>query len=327
MKAYIKDIAVVYPSRIVTNDDLVNQGCKWTSTQIKSKIGVDSRHFCEAEESSLTLGLQAARVLLNKNPEIASHINHILFSTLIHDHFMINSAAYVQKTLNLPENVTAIDFKLGCSGYTTLLSIAKALIESGDALNVLVITADTYSKMLDDTDFSTMTVFGDGATASLISTDGIYRIVDCASGTDGTGSYIHAQRIGMNCELTDIEMYGVEHISRDKFYMVGEEIFDFVCSKIPDFITSYLKKENSGTVEPPLYLFHQANQYMLNYLRKRLMIPKEQFYIDIASTGNTSTSSIPIALNKILENPTHKKIICCGFGGGYCWNAMTLERK
>lgn len=309
------------------NDDLVNMGCKWSAEQIRSKIGVSSRHFCSEEENSLTLGMHAAKQLLIQNPNIADKIDYILFSTLIHDHFMMNSAAYIQKALNLPNNVAAIDFKLGCSGYITLLTIAKALIESESAKNVLIITADTYSRVMADNDFSTMTVFGDAATASLISTEGKYEITKNSHGTDGTGSHIHAKRIGLCNTYDNAYMYDVKQKAPEKFYMVGEEIFDFVSSTIPQFIKSFLITENCETDDENLYLFHQANQYMLNYLRKRLMIPKEQFYVDMEKTGNTSTSSIPIALNKIFKGSLPKKIICCSFGGGYCWNALILEKK
>ncbi len=327
MKAYIKDITVTYPSRIITNDDLVNNGCQWSASQIRSKIGVASRHYCTEKESSLTLGVQATKQLLIKYPDITDSIDHILFSTLVHDHFMLNTAAYIQKTLNLPENVVAVDFKLGCSGYITLLSIAKALIESNTAKNILVITADTYSKVLAKNDFHTQTIFGDSATASLVSTEGVYKITKCSSGTDGTGSHIHAKRIGIEGDYGYLNMYDMEHVSKENFYMVGEEIFDFVSSKIPGFMKTFINEENSVSDAGTLYLFHQANQYMLNYLRKKLEIPKEQFYIDLETSGNTSTSSIPIALNKILKKPIAQKIICCGFGGGYCWNAMALERN
>lgn len=327
MKAYIKDIAVTYPSRIVTNEDLVKNGCKWSASQIRSKIGVASRHHCAEKESSLTLGVQATRQLLRKYPDITDNIDHILFSTLIHEHFMLNSAAYIQKALNLPENVAAVDFKLGCSGYITLISFAKALIESGTAKNILVVTADTYSKVFAKNDFQTQTIFGDAATASLVSTEGVYRITKCLSGTDGTGSLVHAKRIGIEGDYGYLNMYDMEHVGVENFYMVGEEIFDFVSLKIPGFMTTFLNEANCKSDAGTLYLFHQANQYMLNYLRKKLEIPKEQFYIDMESSGNTSTSSIPIAMSKILENPIAQKIICCGFGGGYCWNAMALERN
>lgn len=327
MKAFIKDIAVCYPSKILSNDDLVKRGCKWTAKQIHSKIGVKSRHICSEDESSLTLGLEATRKLLTKNPEMADRIDYILFSTLCHDHFMLNSAAYIQKALNLPENIASVDFKLGCSGYITLLTFAKALIESGIACNVLVITADTYSKVLDEYDFGTMTVFGDAATATLISTDGKYRIAKCSSGTDGTGSQIHAGRIGLYGIPDNEDPYGANQKDSRNFYMIGEEIFDFVNSKISEFIKPFIGTEDFGIDDGTIYLFHQANQYMLNYLRKKLMIPKDKFYMNMESTGNTSTSSIPIALNDILNSSIPSKIICCGFGGGYCWNGMILKNK
>lgn len=323
MKAYIKDIVSVLPSLKVSNCQLEQEGCDWSDKQIVSKIGVKFRNICNDDESSLILGLRAAESILNKNPNLREEIDYIFFSTLCHDHFMLNSAAYIQKKLLINDHCAAIDLKLGCSGYLTMLSLAKALICSKSAKNVLIITADTYSKVINKNDFSCRTIFGDAATATIIADTGIAEIGQCISATDGEGSIKHARRIGL---FSDNFISTEPEKDRSYFYMDGSEIFSFVANTIPKFYQRLLNENGISNLSKNLTVFHQANKYMLNYLRKVIGVPSELFYNNMEYTGNTSTSSIPIALEEIIkEGSDYNNIVCCSFGGGFCCSGTILK--
>lgn len=323
MKAYIKDIVSVLPSLKISNSQLEQEGCEWSDQQIISKIGVRFRNICDDNESSLILGLRAAESLLNRNLNLRKKIDYIFFSTLCHDHFMLNSAAFIQKKLNINDHCAAIDLKLGCSGYLTILSLAKALICSKSANNVLIITSDTYSKVISKNDFSCRSIFGDAATATIVSDTGIAEIGQCVSATDGEGSINHVERIGLFSD----SIISTEP-SRDKsfFYMDGSEIFSFVANTIPKFYQRLLNENGISNHSKNLTVFHQANKYMLNYLRKVIGIPSDLFYNNMEYTGNTSTSSIPIALQEIIkEDSNYDNIVCCSFGGGFCCSGTILK--
>lgn len=322
MKAYISDIVSVFPSIILDNYQLEKEGCNWNNQQIISKIGVRSRYVCGKEENSLTLGLQAAKEILDKNPDVVNEIDHIFFSTLCHDHFMLNSAAFIQKKLKINDKCAAIDLKLGCSGFLTILSLAKSLICSKISRKVLIITADAYSKVIPNNDFGCRSIFGDAATATIVSDKGIAEIGECISFTNGDGSVKHADKIG----LQPFSSSNDQKSNINDFYMDGAEIFSFVANTIPEFYQRLLKENKVYDQSYTMTLFHQANKYMLNYLRKVIGIPSEQFYNNMEYTGNTSTSSIPIALQQIFKNTCDiKNIVCCSFGGGYCCSGTVLR--
>lgn len=331
MKAYIKDIEVFLPQKKLSNKEIVESGCEWSEEQIYNKIGINYRHIASEFESSLTLGIEAAKKMLNKYPMLNGQIDYILYSTLCHEHFMLNSAAIIHNELGIHEKCAAIDFKLSCSGYITLLSIAQALIVSEQARNVLIITSDTYSKVIEKEDFGNKTIFGDAATATIVSNHGWREICKCVSGTNGIGSLKHIARVNCVPSLYDMvrKKYKDEsHYPKEFFYMIGEEIFNFVTDTIPRFYPT-LRGENGDIDDQDLYfVFHQANKYMLNYLKKKLGIPTDRFYLNLSNTGNTSTSSIPIALKDLMENSaSYSNILCCGFGGGYTWNGTILKNK
>lgn len=331
-KAYIKDISIYLPQKILDNEDLVDVNSRWTPEQIFSKIGIKSRHIIEDSETSLTIALKACQLLIDKNPSIASNIDYILYTTLNHDHFMLVSSAIIQNRLKISTSCCAIDLKLTCSGYVQALSIAKSLIISGQASNILLVTSDTYSKKIHPADIGTRSIFGDAATATLISTNGIAEILEFSFGTDGIGSENHAART--NC-LPDYfpdsrlgEIDANKKYDKDYFFMVGGEIFEFVAKRIPPFYKKIILENALKYEDISLNVFHQANSYIINYLRKKLGITREKFYVQMEKVGNTSTSSIPIALNDIFYNSNIKgNILLCSFGGGYTWGGNIIRIK
>jgi 3-oxoacyl-[acyl-carrier-protein] synthase-3 len=232
--------------------------------------------------------------------------------------------------LGIPTTAGAIDFNLGCSGYVYGLSIAKGLIFSGTAQNVLLITSETYSKHLHPKDKSNRTIFGDGAAATLVSNEGFAEILNFSLGTDGRGAENLITKTGaFRFTKAKNDLHFDEEgnpVSSDHLYMNGTEIFNFTLENVPIIVEDTLKKNNLSMNGISLFIFHQANKYLMNFLRKKLRIKEEKFYYFIENVGNTVSSTIPIALKEAQnENKLHGNILLAGFGVGYSWGGLVLN--
>lgn len=258
-------------------------------------------------------------------------IDFIIFSTQSPDHFLPSTACILQHRLGIPTTSGAFDFDLGCSGYTYGLAIANSFIESGLAKNVLLLTGDTISKYLHEKDKNRI-LFGDSATATLVSTSGFAEIGKTVYGTDGSGAdnLIVRNRASRNLKLTGYEEEDAEgNIRRDDyFYMNGEAIFNFTIDTVPTLIEETAHKNQINSEDVDYYVFHQANKFMLNTIRKVCRISKEKFYINLENTGNTTSSTIPIGLKDCLNNGiigSGQKVMVAGFGVGLSWAATILK--
>jgi 3-oxoacyl-[acyl-carrier-protein] synthase-3 len=265
---------------------------------------------------------------------IPSNFDFILLCTQSPDYPLPTTACLLQAQLGIPSTAGALDFNLGCSGYVYGLALAKGLIISGIAKNILLITSETYSKYIDDADKSNRTIFGDGASASLISSNGFAEIGDFVLGTDGTGANNLMVKEG-GSRIPRLSNKIMEDVSGNLhnsscLFMNGPEIFTFTAQSVPKLIRDTISKNNLSFDDIDGYIFHQANLYMLNFLKKMIKIPDEKFFIFIKDCGNTVSSTIPIALKEarrsgFLENKL--KIILAGFGVGYSWGGVLLKLK
>ena len=330
--AYIHSIKYYLPEKELTNEELSSDFPEWNVDKISSKTGISKRFIAADDEFASEMGIKAANKLFDKNKFDKSKIDFLIYCTQSPDYLIPTTACIIQDKLNL-RKIGAFDFNLGCSGYVYGLSIAKGLITAGIAKNILFITSETYSKCINVKDKSNRTIFGDAASASIITKDeGMFRIGDFELGSDGSGfdnlivrsSGVKGSKINNEQEISD--EFGNIHSDTD-LYMNGPEIFNFTASNVPNLIHSYLSKVNLNLEEIDLFVFHQANKFMLNYLRKKAKIPEEKFILEIENSGNTVSSTIPIALCNILEKnkvSSGSKILLAGFGVGYSWGATML---
>ncbi len=188
-KAYIKGISYCLPESIVTNEELVAEFPEWTVEKIANKVGVKERHVAVKDETATDLAVRAAEKLFEENPDTAKvSIDFVVFCTQSPDYMLPTSACLIQQRLGLRNDIGAFDFNLGCSGYVYGLSIAKGLIAGNIANNVLLLTGETYNKHLHSRDKGNRTIFGDAATATVVSTEGFAEIGEFALGTDGRGA-------------------------------------------------------------------------------------------------------------------------------------------
>ena len=330
MKAFIKAISYYLPEKVLTNDELVNEFPEWSVDKIASKVGINQRHITAEDETSADLATKAAEKLFAENNLDKNAIDFILFCTQSPDYFLPTSACVIQNRLGLQTSCGALDFNLGCSGYVYGLSLAKGLIFAGIAKNVLLLTGETYSKFIHPKDKGNRTIFGDAGSASLISTEGFAEIGHFELGTDGKGANnLMVKSGGMRYPEAKNDMTLDENgnpISSDHLYMNGAEIFNFTIEAVPQLVRNTLIKNNLELSDIHLCAFHQANKYMLNFLRKKLKIEEDQFYYYMSEVGNTVSSTIPILLTEAKkEEKLSGNVILAGFGVGYSWGGTVLK--
>ena len=329
MKVYIKDIAYYLPQEVLTNEQIALEFPEWSAEKVANKVGITERHIAAADETATDMAYQAAEQLFAQGVDRTS-IDFVLLCTQSGDYFLPSSACILQDRLGLSKNCGAFDFNLGCSGYEYGLAIAKGLIVANVAKNILLLTAETYTKYLHSQDKGNRTIFGDGATATLVSTDGFAEIGEVVVGTDGSGSEnLIVRSLGARNKnlLNDAQLDEDGNvISGDHLYMHGGNVFNFTADVVPDMVEKLLAKSALKYEEVDLWVFHQANKYMINYLRKLLDIDKDKFYMFMEKVGNTVSSTIPIALCEARkEDRLHGHVLLAGFGVGLSWGGVMLN--
>lgn len=330
MKAYIKGIAYYLPEAVLTNEELVEQFPEWTVDKISKKVGISERHVTTNEETAGDMAIKAAEKLISEKEIDRSIIDFVLLCTQSPDYHLPSTSCIIQDKLGLSTKCGAFDFNLGCSGYEYGLAVAKGLIVGGIAKNVLLLTAETYTKYIHPQDKGNRTIFGDGATATLISDSGFAEIGEFCLGTDGSGAEQLIVKTGCARQFKPIEDYSVDEEggihSSDHLYMNGKAIFDFTSDVVPPLIDETLQKNGLDMEDIDLFVFHQANKYMINYIRKLMGIDKERFYIFMENVGNTVSSTIPIALCEAeKEGKLKGNIVLAGFGVGLSYGAVVIR--
>lgn len=331
-KAYIKGISYYLPERVLTNEELIKEFPEWSVEKVADKVGVYSRHIAAENETAGDMAEKAAMALFAEYSIKSSDIDFLLFCTQSPDFFLPPTACVLQNKLNIPTTAGAFDYNLGCSGCIYGMAIAKGLVTAGIAKNVLLLTAETYNKYLHPDDKSNRSIFGDGAAACLISTDGFAEIGEFVLGTDGSGAEYLIVKTGASRHKTfsggqDIDSEG--HMRRDDYlYMNGSAIFNFTLDAVPAMMNQLLMKNQLEKNKIDYYVFHQANKFMLSTIRKVCGIPKDKFYIDLENVGNTVSSTVLIGLKECIEKGNIKsgmKIMICGFGVGLSWGGTVLS--
>jgi 3-oxoacyl-[acyl-carrier-protein] synthase-3 len=335
IKAAICGIASYLPEQILTNEQLASEYSGWSALKIQEKTGIQERHIASKTECVSDLATAAGQKLFKDGICATEDIDYVLLCTQSPDYFLPTTACLVQERLGLRTSCGAMDFNLGCSGYVYGLGLAKGLIETEQATNVLLITAEMYSKHIHPGDKSVRTIFGDAASATLL------HAVSCdhdkigpfVYGTDGRGAKNLIVPTGglrvahvENAELQEDGSGNKRTINN--LYMNGAEIFNFTLRVVPEAISKLLDRAALKMEDVDLFLFHQANQFMLNHLKRKLDIPDEKMPIMMTHCGNTVSSTIPILLKDLETAGRLKKGQCLmvlGFGVGYSWGGSIVH--
>lgn len=323
MKAVIEAIEYYLPEKQMTNDDIKHLHPEWPIDKISDKTGISIRRHSACDEFSVDMGICAAKKLFKSHRIDRAGIDFILFCSQTPKFIIPANSSFIHEALGLDSDVGAIDINQGCSGYVYSLLMTNSLISSGAAKRVLLITADTYTKVIDNADRCLLPIFGDGASATLVT----------ASNTNhGIGSFEYGTS-GSGAEKLISQNSGVKGLSSEQpykpdLYMNGPAIFNFTIGTIPSLLDNLFRKESISLDDVDHFIFHQANAYMLEHLREKIGINKEKFIVDLEHTGNTVSSSIPIVLSNALKAGKIKRgntVALVGFGVGLSWAACTYR--
>lgn len=330
--ARIAAIEYCLPEQVLTTADLVREYPDWSVEKIDSKTGISVRHIAAEGECASDLAVRACESLFAACPELPrASVDFILLCTQTPDYFLPTTACLVQNRLGIPTHCGALDFNLGCSGFVYGLGVAEGLIATGQATNILLITTETYSKFIDSSDRSVRTIFGDAAVATLvIAADADEPLIGpFVYGTDGAGApNLIVETGGARSPLPPDD--GSTSPLRHRLYMNGPEIFQFTLSAVPAAVAALLDRSGLLSEQIDLFVFHQANQYMLEHLRRHMRIPVEKFFVCMSHCGNTVSSTIPIALKHAADSGVLRdgmKVALVGFGVGYSWGATLVTWK
>lgn len=264
-------ISTYFPSKIVTNNDLQSEFPDYNFDRLGKKIGIESRHICSNGETPLDLAEHACLNLFNEIDK--NSIDFIIYCTQSPEYFLPTTACVLQHRLGLSNNCGAFDYNLGCSGYIYGLAMAKSFIQTGIAKNVLLVTAESYSKHIDPSDITNRAIFGDAATATFIDKAFADKIGEFNLGSDGNGAENLIVKSG--CAKTNFEN-SLNH--EDRLFMNGPEVFQFTLDNVPLSIDDCLSKNNLSKTEIDYFILHQANKYMLTNLRKKLVVEEHKFH-------------------------------------------------
>ena len=335
VRARLVAVASYLPDGQLTNEMLSKEFPDWTPDKIADKTGIHSRHVAAAKEFTSDIAVRAGEKLFADNPGLArSDIDFLMLMTLSPDYIIPFTAGFIQARLGLRNDCGAMDSTLGCSGYVYGLGLAAALVESGRVRRVLLITADKFTPYVEEGDRSVKSIFGDGGTATLIEAaseseagqpgrGGLLGAVEF--GTDGTGA------LNLVAKTSSMRGFAGEQTvtqSKPTLEMAGPDIFNFTLSTVSRHVKGFLAANKLAIADVDLFIFHQANLFMLEHLRKRLGIAEDKFAIHIGQVGNTLASTIPLALEAALKaGKVHpgSRVVLTGFGVGYSWGSVLVE--
>lgn len=330
--AFVKAISYYLPERVVTNEELVNEFPEWSVDKVAQKVGVESRHLAAEDETAGDMAEKAARKLFEEYRIDPRSIDFLMLCTQSPDYFLPSTACILQDKLGISTSAGAFDYNLGCSGCVYGMAMAKGLLSAGIAKNVLLLTAETYNKYLHPSDKSNRSIFGDGAAACLISIEGFAEIGEFSLGTDGRGANNLIVKTGAARQKVATGKFVEDeegHIWYDDYlYMNGGNIFNFTLDAVPVMMNDILEKNGLEREQIDYYVFHQANKFMLNTIRKVCVLPKDKFYVNLVTTGNTVSSTVLIGLKDCISKQIIKKgdmVMISGFGVGLSWGGTVLK--
>lgn len=333
MNCFPEYIEYYLPKKVVTNEDLLKDNPSWDIGEVIKKTGVRSRHIADVSETALDLGLEACRKLFAANGIKKSEIGGLIFCTQSPDYRLPGNASVLHKELDLNDHIWAFDINLACSGYIYGLALARALLNTYNWDNVLLVTSDTYSKYIHPRDKSVRLLFGDGAAATLVNRSD-KGIIDVNIGSFGK-KYDKFIIPSGGCRMPassktkeEIADNSGNIRTQENIFMEGFSLLSLAMAKVPENIRDILGGNGLGVKDIKLFIFHQASKAILDVLAKSLEIPEEKVFTNITDIGNIVSSSIPVAVKDALNSNRIEqgdKILLCGFGAGFSWGSLILE--
>ncbi len=320
--ASIGPIAIHYPERAETNEELQRLFPNWDLQVIFEKTGIATRYIAAEHECSSDLGVAAAEKLFHQHNIDPTSIDFVLFCTQTPDYPLPTTSCLMQTRLGIPTTAGALDFNLGCSGFVYGLALADGLIRVGPVRRVLLITAETYSKYIDPTDRSLRTIFGDAGAATLIEATDQPTLSAFQYGTDGRGADTLIVAEGGSRPLADA--IKPRHRKRwpSKLYMDGPSLIGFAIDQLPSLVDQILADAAMTRDQVDLYLVHQATKRMLEHLHLRLNMDEARMPLLLEDCGNTVSCTLPILIEDLRRRDRLRPgmtSMLIGFGVGWSW--------
>lgn len=324
-KARITSMASYLPEKVLTNSDL-EQMVETSNEWITSRVGILERRIARPDEGASDMGAEAAKKLFKEQNISPDSIDLILVATMTPDYLAPSTAALIQAKIGAMK-AAAVDFQAACTGFIYGLSLAKAYIESGMYQRILLIASEKMSSFVDYQDRNTCILFGDGASAALIEGEGRgLSIESICLGADGSNPEIFWIPAGGSLRPTSEEtVKRREHFCR----MQGKELFKHAVRKMAACSESCMEKASVKEEEISWIVPHQANSRIIDALAKTFAINPERVYRTIHKFGNTSASSVAIALDELIREKEVEKeetILLCAFGAGLTWGAAIVKK-
>ncbi len=310
------------PKRAISNE-MLSQAIGISEEEILKKTGIALRYWADAEETTSSLALAASKKALASSGIGPEDIDLILLSTSSPDMFFPATACLVQKGLSA-RPVPAFDFNGSCTGFIYGLSIADQYIRNASARHILVISAEVKSRSIDPSDRSTAILFGDGAAAVVLS-EGDRGVRKIKIGADGTRHRLIRLPAGGSREALSLDSLKMD---RHFMKMAGQDLFRTAVKTMERALLDFMKEASFSLSEIDHFIFHQANLRILEVLFRRCGIPVEKAQLTLPRYGNTSSSSLPIALDVAHEEGRLKKgdtVLLSAFGGGITWGNVLLD--
>ena len=328
----IKPIRIVsmgkaVPETVITNEDLtkiLDTSDEW----ITARTGIKERHIASGNENSFTLGLKSAQEALDKAGLKGEDIDLIIAATSNPYNIYPSTACSISAAINTKEGTVAFDITAACTGMLYAMEIARAMISTGNYKRALLVATDTVSKFMDWTDRTTCVLFGDGSSSMIVeeSPDGVDDIISLDINAEGQqGKHIQMYLNGDNCPLVE-----PAEKANHKVVMNGKEVYKFVVTKMPDSVNNCIEKAGLTPEDIDYLIPHQANLRIIAALQERLNYTDEKVVTNIHKYGNTSASSVGIALAGAIEEgkvKTPSTAILCAFGAGMTWGTAIIRLR
>ncbi len=335
IKSIIKGVGHYVPERVVTNNDLaeiMTTNDEW----ITERTGIKERRHVETKSgiSSTDLGVKAAKNALEDANLTAKDIDFILFATLSPDYYFPGNGVLVQRELGC-DTIGAMDIRNQCSGFVYALATANAFIKAGQYKNILVIGAEVHSFGLDFSDEgrNVSVIFGDGAGAVVVSASEDDNRGILATNMHSEGEFAEELAVlfpGTKYGWSDVLLEEDNQLTKKEIYpyMNGNHVFKHAVTRFPESIQEALADAGKKPEDLDLFIPHQANLRIAQFVQKQLGLPDEKIFNNIQHYGNTTAASIPIALSEAKQAGKIKKgdlVLLTAFGSGFTWGSVLMN--
>jgi len=321
--AKVSGVGSCVPDKVLSNQDLekmVDTSDEWITT----RTGIKERRIASPQETTSALALEAARRALQMAQVDPRELDLIVVATVTPDMFFPATACLLQRELGAPQ-AACFDLEAGCTGFVYALVVAEKYLIGGGGEKALVVGAETLSKIVDWEDRATCVLFGDGAGACVLEKTDRPGLIASYLGSDGEGAHLlelpaGGSRIPASRESVEKRLHYIK--------MNGNEVFKFAVRIMEEASREVTKRAGVGLEEVALFVPHQANIRIIDSAARRLKIPQEKIFVNVHKYGNTSSASIPIALDEAYREGKIKEgdlVLLVGFGAGLTWGSALIR--